>query len=238
MTKKINKYYRITVMIILLGAMLASCGTFQPETQQAQPTEDLSRLRTEVAQTVMARVTFEAAQTLAAEPTTTVEIITPTAEESLQTQTLTPTLPIITYTPTPITPTTTPTETIEVIYPTWTPTYYPDRAGLVSQSPADGSYFSPGEDFDLVFQIKNNGDGTWNTGFSLKFLSGVSGQNQSGQKITLVSLPGSVAPGKTVGMVIDMVAPLTPGSYASNWAFVNDDGTTILSLNLVFFVSN
>jgi hypothetical protein len=238
MIKNRKIFNRFTALLILFAVTLSSCGTFQPQNQQIPPTEDLDRLRTEVAQTVMARITYEAAQTLAAEPTATFETLTPTSEELQGTRTLTPTLPIITYTPTPITPTATPTETVKVVYPTWTPTYYPDRVELASQIPADGTYFAPGEDFDLVFQIKNTGDRTWSTSFYLKFLSGVPGQNQSGQNVTLVYLPRSVAPGDTVGVIIDMVAPLTPGSYTSNWAFVNDDGTTVFSPNLVFFVSD
>lgn len=223
-------------IVLIFSVLLTSCDLFQQTTPQAVPTEDQNQLRTEVALTVVARVTYEAALTKAAEPTATAHIISPTIEE-FATTTLTPTLPILTYTPTPVTPTATPTETERVIYPTFTPTYYPDRAELVSQSPADGKNISPGLGFDLVFEIKNTGDRTWNTNFYLKYVSGVTGETHAGEAVTLRYLPHSVNPGETVNITIDMIAPLTAGTYSSNWALINDDGTAILSPNFVFFVS-
>lgn len=232
-----TRWINIALSMFILAGMLTGCAMFQGTTPEPQPTPDENRLRTEVAQTVVARLTYESALTQAAKPSATVEIVSPTLETFDDTATLSPTLPIITYTPTATVPSPTPSETIRVVYPTWTPTYYPDRAELVAQSPADGSSFTPGLGFDLVFTIKNTGDRTWTTSFYLKFASGISGKSHSGQAVTLAYLPHAVAPGETVQIVIDMIAPQSAGSYNSTWTLINDDGTSILSPNLVFYVS-
>ncbi len=90
----------------------------------------------------------------------------------------------------------------------------------------------------MSFTIKNTGGRAWNTNFYLKFVSGVSGQTQTGTPVTIAYVPSSVAVGSSVTLVIDMVAPSTTGTYSSNWALYNDDGTVILSPNLVINVTN
>ena len=92
--------------------------------------------------------------------------------------------------------------------------------------------------FDLMYGIKNTGDLTWNSNYHLKYKSGVVGQTHSGQNITLIYLPASTAPGETVNLVIDMVAPKTAGYYSSTWSLINEEGKTILSMTLTFYVSS
>jgi hypothetical protein len=145
--------------------------------------------------------------------------------------------PTSTTTSLPPTLTNTPTQVKHVVYPTFTPTFYPDRGELVAQSPVDGTYFGPGQDFDLVFTIKNIGVRPWNGNFYLKYTSGLTGKTHSGQIVTMSMLPGMVAYGDTVVIVIDMIAPLQAGTYSSSWALINDDGTAFFWPNLVFSVS-
>ena len=222
--------------LVIFAVALTGCNAAQQATEPAEPTIDQGQLRTEVAQTVVANVTYEAALTKAAEPTATVEVVAPTQEEAAEVP-LTPTLPIETFTPTAVIPSLTPTATTQIVYPTWTPTYYPDRAELSAISPAQGKTYSPGADFDLVLTLKNTGDSTWNSNFYVKFVSGVSGETHADSAVTLVYVPGSVAPGKTVDLVIDMIAPQASGYYQSNWTFINNDGTSILAITYVFYVN-
>ncbi len=234
--KKNILIWMVTLTII---ALLSACipGQKTPE-QSSEPTTDMNLLRTEVAQTIVAQVTYEAALTKAAEPSQTPIVETAMIGEVQEEPTATETLPVVTYTATEVIPSLTPTRTVQVNYPTWTPTYYIDQAELSSQTPNDGAYIRAGSDFDIVFTIKNTGTRAWNTKFYLKFVSGVSGQTQNGTPVTLMYIPSGVAVGSTVTLVIDMVAPSSPGTYSSNWALYNDDGTVILSPNLVFNVTN
>ena len=238
MKKTFPSIYLVTALLLAM-VLLSACipGQTTPD-QSAEPTTDLNTLRTEVAQTVVAQVTYDAALTKAAEPSPTPMVATVMIEEVKEESTPTETLPVVTYTATEVVPSLTPTRTVQVTYPTWTPTYYIDQAELTSQSPIDGAFFRTGSDFDLSFTIKNAGGRAWNTKFYLKFVSGVSGQSQAGTPVTLVYLPSDVPVGSSVTLVIDMIAPSTPGTYSSNWALYNDDGTVILSPNLVINVTN
>ena len=38
-------------------------------------------------------------------------------------------------------------------------------------------------------------------------------------------------------LIVDMVAPGTPGTYNTTWKLVNNDGVTILTLTLLFYVN-
>jgi hypothetical protein len=194
------------------------------------------KVRTQVAQTVIARITYEAAQTKADQPTTT-QIIFPSNTVALSFITATATLPIITPSASPEIPTFTPSITAKIIYPTWTSTFYPDSASLSWQTPADGTYYHLGEDFDLVYQIMNSGGRNWNQHYYLKFVNGIPGKTQDGQAVTLVYFSRNVTPGETISLVIDMVAPQEPGTYSSNWALVNDNGIAFFWPNLVFIVA-
>ena len=235
MKKLIPSIWKIIIILLFVGCVPQKTSSPTP----AEPTADIPAIRTEVAQTVVAGVTYEAALILAVEPTITVPPpdtpIPPTSTDSpSEPQAEEPTPTEITIPPTV---TKTSTQVVQVVYPTLTPTFYPDRGELVSQSPTDGTYFGPGQDFDLVFTIRNIGVRPWNTNFYLKYTSGVMGQTHSGNNVTMVFIPGAVAYGDTVSLVIDMVAPLQAGTYASSWALINDDGTAFFWPNLVFHVS-
>ena len=222
--------YLLPLVIIMFTMLLASCSTPQTITTQ-EPTIDTNALRTEVAQTIEAESTLNTALTLAAEPSATVEIATPTKAAS-------PTLSAETNTPLPAMPEPTATTVVNVVYPTFTPTYYPDRAELVSMSPVLGKSFRPGSYFDLVFTLKNTGDLDWTTSYRLEYLSGVKPSNHSGTTYDVVKLAAKVAKGKTVDITLDMIAPSAAGHYTSTWAFVNSEGTTFYTVSYGFDVKN
>lgn len=85
----------------------------------------------------------------------------------------------------------------------------------------DGSYRTPGSSFTKTWRITNNGTTTWNTGYKLFFSSG---SQMSGP--SWVAMPHYVAPGQTVDLSVNLVAPAASGTYRGNWKLQSDTGTT------------
>lgn len=85
----------------------------------------------------------------------------------------------------------------------------------------DGSRFDPGEAFTKTWRIKNAGTCKWTQDFALIF---VTGDAMSGDA---VSLTREVAPGQSVEISVDLVAPSIPGSYRGNWMLRDDKGGAI-----------
>jgi photosystem II stability/assembly factor-like uncharacterized protein len=116
----------------------------------------------------------------------------------------------------PLTPTATPFVTPPPVTPSAC-----DRAIFVSDvTVGDGTTFSPGEAFTKTWRIKNSGSCTWSNNYTLVFYSG-----ELMNAPTVVNLPRSVAPGETVDVTINAVAPATPGTYRSDWILGNAAGT-------------
>jgi hypothetical protein len=120
----------------------------------------------------------------------------------------------------PIPPTPEPTATST---PTQVPTgiFCLDRVTFVHDvTIPDNTNIQPGKTFEKVWRLRNNGSCTWNTKYNLVFLSGHSmGASAS------VPLSGDVAPGKTVDLKVNMVAPVTNGTFRGNWMLSNSRGT-------------
>jgi len=83
----------------------------------------------------------------------------------------------------------------------------------------DGSTFAPGSSFTKVWRLKNNGTCTWTRSYRLVLVSGelMRGQN-------LMALPTEVAPGQTIDLSMNFVAPIIEGSYRGNWQIRNNKG--------------
>lgn len=76
----------------------------------------------------------------------------------------------------------------------------------------DGSYIGAGKPFTKTWRIRNAGTCAWTTDYSLVYVSGTAlGSVQA------VRLPHAVAPGKTVDISVNMVAPNSFGSFQSDW---------------------
>jgi len=122
------------------------------------------------------------------------------------------------------TPTTTPTATVTPT-PTRTPTPTPppipcDWVGFVKDvSVPDGTNFRPDQDFTKTWRLKNLGTCTWTRDYDLVF---VSGDRMTGDKVT--ALKGSVKPGETVDISIELTAPQDPGKYTGYWALRSPAG--------------
>ncbi|MFZ5912261.1 MAG: NBR1-Ig-like domain-containing protein [Chloroflexota bacterium] len=123
--------------------------------------------------------------------------------------------PTVTGTP----PTPTPTSTA----PTKTPTVPPsscDKVQFISDvTVPDGTTFAPGTAFTKTWRLKNVGSCTWTTSYQLVFYSG---EKMGGPDA--LAFPQSVAPGQTVDITVNLVAPNTAGTYRGNWMFKNASG--------------
>ncbi len=147
----------------------------------------------------------QAAQTLSAELTRMAYYSTPFATD-------TP-LPFPTATPLPPTPTTAP----GVVPPP--PITRCDWVGfIVDLTVPDGASFLPSTPFTKTWRLKNIGTCTWTTAYQLVFDRG----NAMGG--TAINLPANVAPGQTIDLSINLVAPPAPGRYRGYWMLQNAAG--------------
>ena len=83
----------------------------------------------------------------------------------------------------------------------------------------DGSIVSRGTAFTKIWRLKNIGTCTWTTSYGIIFVSGekLGAPND-------VSLPGSVAPGQTIDIPVNLTAPNAEGRYRGNWKLRNASG--------------
>lgn len=146
---------------------------------------------TEVAQTVEANLT-QAAQT--AQATDTPQVVTLPPTVTLDAPTKTPVPPTATNVPIPC-----------------------DRAQFVTDvTVPDGKEFAPGKEFVKTWRLKNTGSCTWTTSYALVFESG-----DAMDASASINLPGSVAPGQTIDVSVELTAPDSPGTYRGNWKLRN-----------------
>jgi len=114
----------------------------------------------------------------------------------------------------PETPTNTPIPPTETNAPC-------DRAGFVSDvTVPDGTIFRAGESFTKTWRLKNLGTCTWTPDHELLFKDGDSMGGPASQQLTT----GSVAPGQTVDISVNLVAPSTDGVYKGFWWIRADSG--------------
>lgn len=123
-----------------------------------------------------------------------------------------------------------PTNTLVPTLPPPTATNTPipcNRASFVKDvTYADNSEIPAGVTFTKTWRIKNNGSCTWNSSYVLLFDSG----EQMGAPATASITPGTVSPGATVDISVDLTAPTTPGSYQGKFKLRSPD-------NIVFGIN-
>lgn len=83
----------------------------------------------------------------------------------------------------------------------------------------DGTQFDPETAFTKTWQLSNTGSCTWNSGYSVVF---VSGEGMSG--ISPQPLTSDTAPGSSRQISVELVAPTTPGTYTGYWRLKNPGG--------------
>lgn len=118
----------------------------------------------------------------------------------------------------------TPEPTQETIKePTKTPK--PCNAAIfISETIPDDSEFDANQAFTKSWRFKNTGTCTWNSNYKFVFKSG----DQMGAPASK-SLSSEVAPGETVDIAINMVAPASGGTYQNYWKFVDDEGQNMIN---------
>lgn len=83
----------------------------------------------------------------------------------------------------------------------------------------DGTRYVPGETFSKTWRLVNNGSCTWTRDYSVVWFSGdpIGVDDQW-------NFTSEVAPGESVDVTVDMIAPTQTGDFQSNWKIRNSDG--------------
>lgn len=206
-----RKIGRVVLLSTMLVISLAACSG-----KNATPTLSPEMVYTQAAQTVAAGLT----QTAVLMPTST---STPTVPP---TNTPSPTLSVsATSTGGISTP-------VTLVPPT--KSAGPDKATWIAQNPGDGTVFTPGEDFTLVWTVKNIGTSTWTTDYQLRFFLANPSLRFTASDI---KLPKEVKPNETIDLSLWMEAPHEPGDYTTIWMLTNDQGVNFYTLTLTLKVA-
>jgi hypothetical protein len=197
----------ITLIALVNIIMLTSCNLPRPN---STPTSGIQvSVQTIAAMTVEAILTQSMPSNTPLSPTKTYTSI-PTntlAATQLPSITTTPQLPTITIT--------------SQITTSVTPTSAPcDRATFVSETFPDDSEVSPEGMFSKTWTLKNNGICTWNSGYSIVFVKGDAMTTIASQPLTT----GTVTPGESIKISINLKAPSTDGTYRGYWMLRNANG--------------
>ncbi|MFO7682850.1 MAG: NBR1-Ig-like domain-containing protein [Chloroflexota bacterium] len=83
----------------------------------------------------------------------------------------------------------------------------------------DDTAFAPGAEFTKRWELRNNSACPWTSEYTIAFVSG-----DQMSALANVPLPQPVAPGQSVEIAIDMIAPNTVGDYRGNWQLADAAG--------------
>jgi hypothetical protein len=172
-------------LAVSLILLLSSCNL----PRDNEDLSDVDLLKTAARQTVEARLTENVEGTDEGSPTPTA-----TGEEPGDTQEPTPSPTATTQAPNPPTNTPRPCNKMEFVNDVTIP---------------DGTEIVAGDSFTKTWRLKNTGTCTWTSGYRLVFESG--DRMDAPDSVQLTS--GSVGPGETVDVSVDLTAPDTPGTY-------------------------
>lgn len=95
-----------------------------------------------------------------------------------------------------------------------------DKASLVSETIPDGTTFGTDEAFTKKWVIKNEGSCTWNSSYEWVFSAG---ENMSGPASKALT-NGTVAPGQTVEVSLNLTSPSNMGTYRGTYQIRNGSG--------------
>jgi hypothetical protein len=193
--------------ILLAGA----CNAAEP----AEPTPNLSAIKTEAVQTAMVEMTVQAA-------------LSPTKTSVPPTMTPLPTATLNSGAAQPAAGSSSTGSTSSggsggssgTPIPTWTPDVY--RCEFVTQTPLDGPQ-TTGWNYDFVITMRNVGVADWTKAdYYVKWLGG-----DDLSPTHIYKLPKDVGYYETVDITIDIQVPVSPKGvpgYITEWAIVNDNG--------------
>jgi len=94
-----------------------------------------------------------------------------------------------------------------------------------------GTTLAPQTEFTKIWRIRNAGACAWGAGYRFVYAAG----DQLGGAAAAIP---AVAPGQTVDISIDLVAPSAPGSYGSLWRLQAGNGTTFGRYTVFINVEN
>jgi hypothetical protein len=87
-----------------------------------------------------------------------------------------------------------------------------DRAAFVSDvTIPDGTLLGPDDDFTKTWRLRNTGSCSWNASYDLIFKEGDAMGGPASQELT----SGTVSPGQTVDISVDLTSPSSTGEYRS-----------------------
>jgi len=84
----------------------------------------------------------------------------------------------------------------------------------------DDTQMTPGQSFTKTWRLRNSGTCSWSKDYSISVFSG-----EAMNAPSKVPLPNKFDPGQSMDISVDLVAPITPGTYQSNWKLRNASGT-------------
>ena len=93
------------------------------------------------------------------------------------------------------------------------------RASLVSETVADGTVVQRGFPFTKTWKVSNSGTCTWTTAYKFVFVGG-----DAMGALTMINLAQNVAPGKSIDISLNMVAPANDAIYTGYWTLQSDNG--------------
>lgn len=205
-----SHHAKILALSLVVGILsLTACSG------SATPTVDTVAIYTQVAGTVQANLKTETAKTPSATPTTApTDTQQPTEAPTQAAPASASTTGAGAASPTPLVGTQAP-----VVVGTATRAALPDGAKYQSQTPADGTTFTPGEKFTVTWVVKNSGTTTWNTKYMIRFYAGDQMSAPASK-----NFPKEVKPGETCELSVDLVAPSKSGEFTGLFALTNADG--------------
>lgn len=190
--------------VSLGGAVIALTLFFRP----AAPQVDLPV--TQAYQTVALQLTRMVAATQTAPPqasaTSVVSLPSPTSTPGIPVSTL----PLVSLDPRPTSVSATPTLAC-------------DRAAAgnpIDITVPDDTEMDPGQTFTKIWRLQNIGACTWTPDYAAQFFYG----ERMGAP-DMVFLGKTVAPGQTIEIAVDLIAPSAPGAYQGNWKMRNANGS-------------
>ena len=198
------------LLAFLLLTTLAACSK-----ADATPTNSPEMVYTQAAQTVAAGLTQTA-------------VLMPTA-------TSTPTLqPSNTPAPTQAATATLSGSVTPLVQKSATSATGPDKAEWVAQNPGDGTILTAGQDFTLIWTVKNTGTTTWTTDYQLRYyLVEQSLRMGAGD----LKLSKEVKPNESIDLSLAMKAPANSGEYTTIWVMTNKEGVNFYPLTFGFKVA-
>ncbi len=117
-------------------------------------------------------------------------------------------------------PTATPFSTFTNVPPISTTTTRCDAAAFETDvTYPDGSLVGRSSAFTKIWRIRNVGTCSWTPSYSIVYVSG----EKFGAKSS-IPMPGTVSPGESVSISIDLLAPSATGSYRGYWKLRNASG--------------